>query len=135
MLRRFSRQALVGVAVSGVTLLTFSSVAGAVPSCNLTPNQYADGQYPGTGYAYGVESTIVVGSVSTPPAGDFTDQHVYVTNGGGSADGLEIGWFIGIGAATFYTSPHVFSTNFSLNNYSEQDGVSAPAGSDYWYTT
>jgi hypothetical protein len=135
MLRRLSRQALVGVAFSGVTLLTFGSVAGAVPPCNGSPNLYAEGRYPGTGYAYGVQSTIVVGSVSAPPIGDVTDQHVYVSNGAGSLDGLEVGWFIGQGVATFYTSPHLFATNFAGSGYSEQDGVSAPAGSAYWYST
>jgi len=131
-MRLFRKLAVSATFVASLSVIPYGS-ANAVPSCTGTPNLYAEGNY--GGYFYGVQSTIVVGSVSAPPPNNFTVQHVYVGNGASGIDGLELGWFIGQGVSTFYTTPHFFASNFDLPGYSEQDGTSAPPGSNYWYST
>ena len=82
----------IGATLSAVILLVTAvpqlipTTAFALPGCGLTPHYYTNAQYPGTGYAFGVEGSITVSSVATPPANNFKDQHIYVSNNGNGAD-------------------------------------------------
>lgn len=124
----------IGVALGAV--LAVGSSAFAMSGCPYTPNYYAGGTDTGTNTYYGVQGYISAHSESVPESNyNFTDEamHIIASSSSSSADGLEIGWYVGWGSGngTYVTSPHVYGT---FNGPGEIDGPSVSTSSDDYYT-
>jgi hypothetical protein len=100
-------------------------------SCLGGANYYA-GVVANVGNQWGTGGYIQSYNITVPSKdGDFSDQ---AEHSGVYEDGLEVGWYVGLGEQTgaYVTSPHAYATQ---DGYAEVDGPSVGTNSDYLYRT